>query len=138
MYKFRGRTPQKMWVKGYYFAKPILDKHFILNGEEQWAVDKETVGMYVGNDKLGNELYVGDIVSYHWSPECPAIKMVITYEKGICTLEPVTSTCPHHDKCVTPPDIYKPCPLWGILINEQFDNIQLMSNIFDMPNLTKD
>ena len=135
MYKFRGRTPQNMWVKGYYFAKPILEKHFILTGDEQWLVEKDTVGLYIGNDKLGNELYVGDIVSYVWSPACPPVKMVITYEHGECLLTPVSKTCPHHGKCMHAPSIYKACPLWAIRIQDQFENIQLMSNIFDMPSL---
>ena len=95
MYRFRGRTPQKQWVEGYYFAKPILNKHFILEGENQWMVEKRTVGMYSRvHDKNQKALFEGDIVIYPWwtrDAEKRNIPMVVTFREGEFVLEPPTN-----------------------------------------------
>lgn len=60
---YRGRRPDGIWVEGYYFAKPILNKHYILCGENQWLVEPETVGQYSGlDDKNGERVFEGDLI----------------------------------------------------------------------------
>lgn len=60
---FRGRRTDGIWQTGYYFAKPILDRFFILQGEEQWEVDPFTVCRYTElTDKNGVKIFENDIV----------------------------------------------------------------------------
>ena len=70
---FQGQRFDGTWVNGYFFAKPILETYFIIDGENQWMVHKESVGQYTGmnefvmTDKFINApLFEGDIVEV-WS-----------------------------------------------------------------------
>lgn len=130
---FRGRRTDKRWVFGYYFAKPILDKHFILLGEEQWLVDKDTVGMCsCVPDKHGHMLYEGDIVTYPW---CSTTKMmfVVAFVDGEFRLRPVKSVCNVCQFFGEPCEI--PCEIWEIRMSEESAKMELIGNVFDNPKL---
>lgn len=54
---------EKKWVYGYLFVKPILDRYFVILGEEQWEVDKDTICDDTGiTDCKNNPIFSGDIL----------------------------------------------------------------------------
>lgn len=53
----------KQWVYGYLFVKPILDRYFVIIGEEQWEIDKYTICDDTGiTDYKNNPIFSGDIL----------------------------------------------------------------------------
>ena len=65
---FKAKTIDgKRWVEGYYFAKPILNRYFIICDEAQWEVDVNTICQYTGLiDKNGNKIWENDVVRVGW------------------------------------------------------------------------
>lgn len=63
---FKAKTIDgKRWVEGYYFAKPILKKYFIICDEAQWEIDINTLCQYTGfKGKNKNMIWENDILLY--------------------------------------------------------------------------
>lgn len=54
---------EKKWVHGYLFVKPIVDRYFVILGEEEWEVDKDTICDDTGiTDVKNNPVFSGDIL----------------------------------------------------------------------------
>ena len=60
---YKAKRLDGQWVKGYYFAKPILNLHFIILGENQWMIDPNTLCEFTGiYDKNKNMIWENDII----------------------------------------------------------------------------
>lgn len=69
-HKYRAKRLDGQWVEGYYFAKPILHLHFILEGENQWMIDPDTLCRNISyKDSNKNEIYQNDIVRFYLGKE---------------------------------------------------------------------
>lgn len=73
---FKAKRLDGEWIEGYYFAKPILNYHCILEGENQWQIDPNTLCQFTGlTDKDGNKIWENDIVDVsdcEWNASGPA------------------------------------------------------------------
>lgn len=47
-HKYKAKRLDGQWVEGYYFAKPILNLHFIILGWNQWRIDPDTLCEFTG------------------------------------------------------------------------------------------
>lgn len=122
---FRGkRTGDGQWVYGYYFAKPILEKHFIEIGEEQFLVNRETVGQYTGLvDKNGTRIFEGDIVKYS-----------VKYGGRIAVVNFSTRGC-FCCKTYIPERLNRNNPAIDIVLADSKNEIEVIGNIHNNPEL---
>ena len=110
-HKYKAKRLDGQWVEGYYFAKPILNLHYIILGENQWMIDSETLCEFTGlYDKNKNKIYEHDIVQYPSS----GYKQEIKY--GVW------------DECGYSYEVYG----WDV---PSFEGIEVIGNIFDNPEL---
>lgn len=112
-HRYKAKRLDGQWIEGYYFAKPILNLHFIILGENQWMINPNTLCEFTGlYDKNKNMIYEHDIVQsdYNYKQE---VKYGI-WNCGCCY------------------DVYG----WDILDNED-ESLEVIGNIFDNPELLK-
>ena len=110
-YKYKTKRLDGQWVEGYYYAKPILNQHYILESENQWMIDLDTLCEFTGlYDKNKNMIYEHDIVQ-----DCYDNKQEIKYE--ICN-------------CGCCYDVYG----WNMPYDTEED-MEVIGNIFDNPEL---
>lgn len=107
-HKYKAKRLDGQWVEGYYFAKPVLNQHFILEDENQWMIDSDTLCEFTGlYDKNKKEIWEHDIVQNYSGIE--EIKYGI-WNCGCCY------------------DVYG----WDITKDE---DTEIIGNIFDNPKL---
>ncbi|MMZ56677.1 YopX protein [compost metagenome] len=86
--KFRGkRVDNGEWVQGYYLYGAIKDEHIIWTDHENWKVEPETVGQYIGLTIAEDDIYDGDVVvglrPSHWHDGYEKVRAVVTYKDDI-------------------------------------------------------
>lgn len=64
-HKYKAKRLDGQWVEGYYFAKPILNLHYILEGENQWTIDPDTLCESTNHQDTNKQnIYQNDIVAF--------------------------------------------------------------------------
>ena len=117
---FRGKRTDGVWEFGYYFAKPIQEKHFILCGENQWMVCKESVGQFTGlTDKNGKKIFEGDVVLYPWNDQDKPERFTIKFKDGQFVASPVKETEDY----------------WDFMVGGYSKEMEVIGNIHDNPEL---
>lgn len=130
---FRGKRVNNKWVEGYYYAKPILELHFILSGEEQWEVDGKTVGQYTGlKDKNEVRIFEGDIVAVKHPHQKKHVPGVIEFGRytdvdSLDNYDYIGWYIKVYGKCVS---ILQPCA--------DGMEIEVIGNIHDNPELLEE
>lgn len=113
-HKYKAKRLDGQWVEGYYFAKPILNLHYIILGENQWMIDPNTLCEFTGlYDKNKNMIYEHDIVQDCYSNE-QEIKYGI-WNCGCCY------------------NVYG----WDMPYDTE-DDMEVIGNIFDNPELLEE
>lgn len=65
-HKYKAKRLDGQWVEGYYFAKPILNLHYIILGENQWMIDPDTLCEFTGlTDKNGKYIWENNIIKIY-------------------------------------------------------------------------
>lgn len=142
--KFRGkRTDTKNWVHGYYFKTPLTDENsgtdssagwFFLTGKTRHCISHEhgvaftiipeTVGQFTGlKDKNVKEIYEGDIVS--------CISKLSKYQGNYGTITWDDEECQYHIKWIVNKSE------WNNYIHVRIDELEIIGNIYEHPELLK-
>lgn len=128
------------WVEGYYFAKPILEKHFIILGENQWMIDRSTLSQYTGlTDKNGNKIWENDIVRFKHGKVCFDDEL-FPWEKT-CLLNKEEYTRNYIVEFCNTPTHYglrlRNCSIWFMVhkMTILMHDAEVIGNIFDNPEL---
>lgn len=132
---FRGKRYDGIMQEGYYFARPIINMHFIILGEYQWEVDPDTVGQYTGLlDKKGKKIFEGDICKMEISKGYPSHSpFLISIQNACAGFEPMLP-----DRCH--PDDRKWRPFWHSEAEYMWDPdyFTVIGNIHDNPELMEE
>lgn len=122
-HKYKAKRFDGQWVEGYCYAKPILNQHYILEGENQWMIDPDTLCEFTGEyDKKGNMIWEHDIVINE------GIKGHVIYETNYHSF-----VCIH----IKNSDLFSFISNLGICakyINQSI-GCEVIGNIFDNPEL---
>ena len=141
-HKYKAKRLDGQWVEGYYFAKPILNLHFIILGENQWQIDPATLCEFTGlTDKNGKYIWENDIVKTQYFKNRPYSKYAKEkqFNGYIYWKESKFGGNSKHKEQIYAGE-------WDVKINQDFGgfscgswgklwNCEVIGNIFDNPEL---
>lgn len=139
-HKYKAKRLDGQWVEGYYFAKPILNLHFIILGENQWMIDPDTLCEFTNHqDTNKQKIYQNDIVAF-WIGDKISCKELVWYcnEINCMTAVPLdgietngwdyyNNKYPNYNYETFCLRLQDP---WG-----DYSKIEVIGNIFDNPEL---
>lgn len=139
-HKYKAKRLDGQWVEGYYFAKPILNQHYILEGENQWMIDYDTLCEFTNHkDSNKQKIYQNDIVGF-WIGDKISCKELVWYcnEINCMTAVPLdgieTNGWDYYNNKYNKYDYQTFClrlqDPWG-----DYSKIKVIGNIFDNPEL---